>query len=242
MKQMNSSRTPPGPPGKPPGDASVQALFEEIDSEVKAEQFQNFVKKHGALLIVAMLLLVLAVAGFNTWIRMHAEDQRKDSAALIDLIDRDIESVPEDQAKATFLGLEKMADEGTAEGHRAFARLAEAGMLLRSGKEDTAVEVLKILRADNTVRPLYRDYALLMSVRARLGKSDPQVLINELKPMLTTENPWRLSACETAAMLYAQKDDKPKALEFLKSIIDTPDAPLAAVERARSLTRLYSAP
>jgi hypothetical protein len=243
MKQFNPPRTPPtAPPANKPSDASVQALFEEIDSEVKAEQLQNFIKQHGTLLLIGALMLVLVVAGFNTWQRMRAEDQRKDTSELISLMDRDVEKLTPDESKATFLGLEKMGSEGASGGHRALARLAEAGMLFRTGKESDAITVLKKLQDDNTVRPLYRDYALLQSVRARLGKADPQALITELQPILKTENPWRLSACETAAMLYAQKGDKPKALEFLKSIIDTPDTPLAAVERARSLSRLYSAP
>jgi hypothetical protein len=228
------------PPAAPANDASVQALFEEIDSEVKAAQFKEFLKKHGTLLAVLLVVVLLATASVNTWQKMRAQDQMRDTEALLTLLERDTSKLTPDEAKAAVLGLHKMGESASGEGQRVVARLGEANLTFKSEPE-TALAAFRAIENDHSIKPLYRDYAKLMAVRFRMDQEDPQKLIDETQPLLAEGNPWRLSALETAAMLYAKKGDKQKAVGLLQDLVESQDAPLSSIERARALVRLYSA-
>lgn len=225
----------------PKDDAEVAALFEEINSEVKAEQFQVFFSKYGKVIGALLVLIVLGTAVTNTMMNMRNQNLERDSERLITLLDTELDKVSEDEAKATVLDLGKMAKEGTGEGHRIAARLGEAGSLIKKGKMDEALVSLRALAADDTVRPLYRDYARLLEIRARVDKDDAQKLLTEMAPLLDIENPWHISAWETSAVLYAKLGQKDKALDQLNKIIIDPNASAAVVERAKLLSRLYKA-
>jgi hypothetical protein len=245
MRNTAMSRRPSRPNPSPPlpaktaDDVTVQALFDEIDSEVKAKQFSEFMNRYGIYVAVAVLALILGTAGYSTWSNMRGQDNQRDTSNLITLMDKDPASLSDEEAKAGMQAYDKMAKEGTSTGHKMIARFAEAGTLLEKGDTDAALASLRALRSDGSIKPLYRDYALLMEIRARMDKDAPEKVLEDMKPLLESGNAWRISALEIAAMLEAKRGDKAKALEHLKAMTETPDVPLAAVERAKLLTRLY---
>jgi hypothetical protein len=223
-------------------DSEVQALFEEIDMEVKNAQMQKFFASYGKYITALLVLVVIGTAGYSTMMTMRGQSQERDSERLITLLDKELNKVSPDEAKATILDLGKMATEGTGEGHRVAARLGEAGSLIQSGKIDEALASLRALHADASVKPLYRDYAHLLEIRARTDKDDANKLLEEMNPLLAVENPWHVSAWETSAVLYAKLGQKDKAVEQLNKIVIDPTSSSAVVERAKVLSRLYKAP
>lgn len=222
-----------------PVDTEAQALIDEVDAEVKAEQVKNFITRYGTAIIGLLIAIIVGTAGFSTMTNMKMQQQEKDSESLISLLDKDLDKTGADEIKATILDLGKMAKDGSGEGHRVAARLGQAGSYFKEGQTDEGVKALQALSADTSVKPLYRDFAKLLDVRARLDKEDAQKLLNDLTPLLDAKNPWHISATELSAVLYAKLGQKDKAVEQLNKLLIDPDASSAVVERAKLLSRVY---
>ncbi len=222
-------------------DADAQALIDEVDAEVKAEQVKTFFTRYGNFIAGLLIAVIVAVAAGNTMINMRMQDQEKDSEQLITLLDKDLDKVSGDEAKATILDLGKMAAAGSGEGHRVAAGLGEAGSYFKQGNTEAGLKALATLSSDDSIKPLYRDYAKLLSIRARADKDDVQKLIDEMRPLLDAKNPWHISALELSAVFYAKLGQKDKAIEQLNKMVIDPEASTAVVERAKLLSRVYKA-
>ncbi len=220
-------------------DAEAQALIEEVDAEVKAEQVKNFVTRYGYVIGGLIIAVIIATALASTMSTMKVQQEEKDSEALITMLDKDLDKTSTDEVKATILDLGKMANEGSGEGHRVAARLGQAGSYFKEGQPDEAIKALQALSADTSVKPLYRDFARLLDIRARADKDDAQKLLSDLTPLLDAKNPWHISATELSAVLYAKLGQKDKAVEQLNKLLIDPDASSAVVERAKLLGRVY---
>lgn len=244
MAKTNSRpKNVPAPqmPPQAPNDAEAQALIDEVDAEVKAEQLKNFFSRYGHIIGGVVIAFVLATAIASTMTNMKVQQEEKDSETLISLLDKDLDKASADEAKATVLDLANMGQAGSGEGHRIAARLGAAGSYFKQGQVDDAQKQLQALSADTSVKPLYRDFATLLSIRARADKDDAQKLLSELAPLQDAKNPWHISANELAAVLYAKLGQKDKAVEALNKLIIDADASSAVVERAKLLARVYKA-
>ncbi len=230
-----------GKTGRGQENASVQALFDEIDAEVKAERFEKFIKRYGLYIAAAVLLAVVATGAVNVWQNWTIQQRQKETAMLIALMDSDPAALDDTALKAVLKSLITLGKSGHGEGIRLAARSAEISILLRKGQKEAAVERLDAMRKDESLRPLYRDYAALQHVRARLDDAKPEDLAAEIASLLADDNPWRLSALQTAALIDAKMGKRDAAIAKLQRIVDAVDAPLAGREEAQRLLRLYKA-
>lgn len=240
---MNTALKAVPAPGdkKTPEDASVQMLLEEIDSEVKAAQLGKFFEAYGKYVAAGILAVIIGTAGTSMWMNARTQRQENDSAMLGALMDKDVEGMPDNDAKNLLQAYAEFEHNAASDGHKTIARFAEASVLIKKGETDAAIAGLNALREDGAVPPIYRDYALLLSLRLRMDHDDPQKVLDALKPLLAPGNDWQMSASEMAALLYAKMGQKDQALTYLKTIIDTPGVPVPVRERALQLQHLYSA-
>lgn len=222
-------------------EVGAQALIEEIDQEVKAKQAVDFLKKHGKAMAAILLAVILGTAIASAYGNMKTAQQERDTQALIALMQRNPDQLSQDEYKQALKTYVTIGEQGAGEGARVIGRLAEAGLLLAKGERETAVKRLDDMAKATNIRPLYRDFALLMKIRALTDTQDAQQLQDELKPLLDAKNPWYLSALEESAVLYAKAGKKDEAVAQLQGILNTEDAPLSAKERAGLLMRHYSA-
>lgn len=231
----------PAVPSRPAtDDPSVAALLDEIDQEVKAKQFKTFFKRYGSTIATTLIAVIVGTAVASAWTGWQNQQREEDSEKLITLLDNEPEALSDDQYKETLKGYAELGDKAAGSGQRIFARFAEVGLLMRKGETDAAISQLQAVQKDGAFRPLYRDYALLLEVRARMDKEEPQKLLDLMRPLLDPKNAWYLSALESSAILYAKLGKKDEAVSQLQGIVDTVDAPLAAKERANQLMRLYA--
>jgi hypothetical protein len=231
----------PADQGPVPGDGSVQSLFDEIEQEVKAKQFTDFMKKYGKSVAGVLFAVVLGTTIASAWSNIQHTRQAEDSEKLIALLDREPASFSDAELKEALKDYVALGESGAGEGHREIARLAEAGVLAARGEKQTAATRLKEMQGDLSIRPIYRDYALLSEVRMRMDSDKASEMQEALKPLLDPKNAWYLSALELSAVLFAKEGKYQDAMAQLQGIISTEDAPLAAKERANQLARLYSA-
>ncbi|MBI3419766.1 MAG: tetratricopeptide repeat protein [Proteobacteria bacterium] len=239
---VSFARQTPAPPSQKESDPSVQALIDEIDAEVKAENFEKFLKRHGKYIFGAIAAVILGTALANAYTGWMHSEQQKETATLITAMDRDPAALPEADLKMVLEALIRLGKNGHGQGIRLAAGLSEASILFQKDQKDAALERLEQLQKDTTFEPLYRDYVLLQIVRARLDSGKADELLARLNPLVQAEdNPWRLSALQLAALLEARQGHMQEAAAKLQAIVDAPEAPLAAREQATQLMRLYKA-
>lgn len=231
----------PTPPAPHDDDPSVQALFEEITAEVKAENFKKFLERYGNYIAALVLAIVIGTAGFSAWKSWTLHEEQKETAVLISLMNRDPSTFTNEELKSVVESFIQLGKDGHSEGIRFAAGIAEVSTLMKKGEKDAAIQRLDALSGDTSIRPLYRDYARLQSIRAQLDGGDPQVLQARLVTLEDQNNPWHLSALELAAMLDAKAGHPDLAIAKLQRILDAPEASLAAREEASQLLRLYKA-
>jgi hypothetical protein len=135
--------------------------------------------------------------------------------------------------------IKNIAAQSSEAGQKMIARFSEAGNHFTKNNFIEGTSVLRRMIDDKSIGRLYRDYALLLEIRARSDRDDAQKLIDDLKPLTSGNNVWALHAHEMAAVLYAKIGQKDKALEELIMILQSPNASVAALERAKMLTRIY---
>jgi hypothetical protein len=101
--------------------ASVSDIFDEIDEEVRREQFKKLWERYGNLFIALAVLVVIGVGGwqgYDYWRNKQAEQFGAQFTAAADLADKGKHA----EAEKAFA---EIAQKGTT-GYRALAKLREA--------------------------------------------------------------------------------------------------------------------
>ncbi len=232
---------PTTPPPRKDDDPNVQALFEEIDAEVKAESFRKFLERYGNLILAGVAAIVLGTLVFNLYTNWIQKEQQKETAILLALMDRDPSTFTDEDLKSVLETYVRLGKEGHGAGIRLAAAVSEASVLQKKGQKDAAIQRLDQLHNDGSIPRLYRDYALLQEVRMAMDGGDAAKLLSQLQPLLADGNAWQLSALQLAALLEAKQGHADKAVAYLQRVIDAPDASVAAREESLQLLRLYKA-
>ena len=80
-----------------------------------------------------------------------------------------------------------------------------------------------------------RDAATLLSVMNGFADSDPQKVIDRLKPLAADGSPWRYTALDLTAAAKLKAGDKAGALDIYKQLAADPAAPEGARSRATEM-------
>lgn len=204
-------------------------IFEEVDEELKEENFRKLWDRYGKYLIAAVILLVGGVGAYKFWESYVIDQQNSYSEAFISAIALAEEGKNSDAASAftTFA-------EDTSAGYAMLARFREASARRKDGDAAAAIDIYEILSADESIEPLYRDLAVLLSVMAQADKGDPKALSNLLVP-LAAEGAWRHTASEYIGLFALKQGDSATARKRFETIADDAQAPKSARQRAAIL-------
>jgi hypothetical protein len=222
-------------------DASVRALIDEVDADVKAENMRKFFERYGTFIAAGVIAIVLGTAGVNFYRNWMAREQQSETALLIAVMDRDPTAMSEEDLKAMMQTLVRLGKDGHGEGIRFAAGVGEAMALEKKNEKAAAIQRLEQLAKDGSIKPVYRDYALLQKIRMQVDEGDAATLLREVAPLTADSNAWYLSALQLAAILDAKLGHIDEAAAKLRRILDAQDTPIAAREEAQQLLRLYKA-
>lgn len=204
-------------------------IFEEVDEELKEENFKKLWDRYGQYLVVAVVLLVGGVAAFKYWESYTHDQQQAYSEAFISAISLAEEGKNSDAAAAFTV----FAEDANA-GYAMLARFREAAARRKDGDAVAAIDVYEALASDESIQPLYRDLAVLLSVMVQAGSGDASVLSDRLKP-LAGAGPWRHTAAEYLGLFALRKGDIAGARQQFETIADDAQAPEGARQRAAEL-------
>ena len=181
------------------------ALFREVEEELRREQFAKLWERFGTYFIGLAVVVVAIVAGSQIWEARRiananaAGAEYEAAGALL------TSGKTEDALKA----FESIASNGPR-GYAALASLSQAGAYLKLDKRAEALAVFDTLAGDTSADPLLANFARLQAAGLRLGEADFTEMENRLKPLMVDGSPWRFTASEllgTAALKAGKLDE-----------------------------------
>lgn len=204
-------------------------IFEEVDEELKEENFKKHWERYGQYVIAAAVLLVVGVAAFKFWQSYSLEQKLEHAERYIAAMRLDSEGKHAEAAGALAVLAEDAAD-----GYAMIARFREAALRRKAGETAAAVDIYETLADDGSIKPLYRDLAVLLSVMTQADTGDADALAARLKP-LAEGGPWRHTANEYLGLFALRKGDTAAARQSFEAVADDPEAPAGARQRAAEL-------
>lgn len=195
-------------------------FIEEVDEELKRERYMDLWRKYGTLIVGAVLIVVIAVAGTVGW-RQYRKNERIEAGLAFMDARALAEKGKTEEALAAFKAL---GTNGVA-GYRELARFQEAAVLARQGNEAAAAGVYDSIARDGGTDKLFRDLALILYTLSVADRAEPKALMDRLKPLTESSSPWRFSALEITALLERRRGDTDAAKAIYRKLADDEKAP-----------------
>ncbi len=205
-------------------------VFNEVDDEVRQEQWQKLFRAYGAYVIGAVASFVLVFAGSIAWdeyqtSRRQLESQRYEAAS---------QTLSDGDASLAAQQFGSLADDA-GDGYGALARLREADALAKAGDVTGAVATLDRLADDGGADTAFRDLARLFSVYQLMDSALRDELDRRLAPLLTDQSPWRASARELSGLIALRAGETSAARDLFTAIVEDSASPSAARSRAAGM-------
>ena len=212
------------------------ALFKEIDEELRQDKANEVWKAYGNYIIGGALALILGVAGFQAW-QSYDTNQRMARGKSFDAALVLSSGNKTDEALVAF---GKIA-EGNNDGYAQLARFREAGLLAAKSDYAGSAAVYKSLSEDDGLDQQYRDLAVVLGALQELNSPGGDTsLTDRLESLVAATNPWRHSAREALGIAALKNGDKTKAREQFKAIADDATTPQGLAQRAGEMLKTIS--
>lgn len=201
-------------------------IFDEIEEEVRAERLQRFFARYAGLLLLGVILIVAAVAGWRIWEWRQARFNAVAGAQFLTALSEAQTPGPAGKtarltATAMLMGL---AENGPP-GYRTLARLRAAALLADEGKLPDALNLYNQVAADGSADPLLRSLASLLWAERQIDTGDPQVLEARLRPLTSDDSKWRPLAERDLALLELRQKRTDAARTRLRQLEADKSAP-----------------
>ena len=194
-------------------DTPNEVFLREVDENLRRDQMEQFAKRYGTWLIVAVVLFLAAFAGYLYWQKKQQEKATAQSEELMSIYN-DIGTGKADAAKKKLQLLETARSDVV----RSLALLTEAAIALDSNDRDTALSKYRAISDDKGIPQPYRDLALLRATTLEFDKLKPEEVISRMEPMTKPGNPWFGSAGELTAMAYIKQGHNDQAGRLFAAI------------------------
>ena len=209
-------------------------IFREIDEELRRDNWLKLWQRYNRYIIGAVILVLLIVGAIVAW-RNHQLSLRQAQSVRYEAGLALLRQGKEAEAAKIFASV---GDEGAAYGQ--LAAFEAADLAAKSGDRKAAIADYDKLAASSDVDPELRDVATLLSVMNGFADSDPKAVIDRLKPLAESGNPWRSTALELTAAARLKSGDKTAALDIYKKLADDLAAPEGVRARAAEMAAVLA--
>jgi len=210
----------------------VSDIFNEVDEEVRREQLKRLWDRYGTLIVAALILFVIAIAGWRAYewwaARKAAETGAAFEAAMV-LSDQGKTA----EAQAAFA---KIAADGNG-GYRVLARLREISELAQTDSK-AAVSAYDAMSTDSSVSQVLRDLAALRAGGLQVDIAPYDQVQRRLEPLTSATGPFRHTAREYLALSAWRAGDTAATKKWVDAILSDGETPAAARSRADVLSAL----
>ncbi|WP_170294882.1 tetratricopeptide repeat protein [Roseospira navarrensis] len=203
-------------------DPAEEALFREVDEDLRAEQMQKLWKQYGGYIVGAAVMVVAIVAGFQGWTAWQASVRADEAERYFNAVSGPGVGGP---------ALEALAENGET-GYAPLARLQRANQLADEGDTAGAIAAYDALASDGGEPTPLRHLASLLAALHAMEVEDPTSVRGRLSPLTADDSPWRFLARELMATLDMKEGRTAEARETFAALVDERDAPPGVRSRA----------
>ena len=206
------------------------AFFREVSEEVRRDQMQGLARRYGLLVIAAVVVALVILAGVLAW-RSHRETVAGEEGEKL-------------TAAMTALGAGNSAQAGPQldavvkddeKGYAPLARLLQADMQVQQNKPALAAATFLGIAHDGTVPQPLRDLALVRATAMAFDTLAPAEVINRMKPLAVVGAPWFGSAGELTGLAYLKLGQTEPAGKLFAAVAQDKGVPQTIRARAAQL-------
>lgn len=200
-------------------------IFQEVDEEVRREQLKKLWERYGNLLVAAMIVVLVAVAGW----RGYEWWQNRKSAEIGAKFDTAAVLFDQDKAAEAATAFDELAKSATP-GYRMLAQLRAAEALAKSDPK-SAVATYDAVANDSSVDRGLRDLAAIRAAMLLVDDAPYGDIAARLEPLAGPTKAFRHSARELLALSAWRNKDGAAAQRWFDIV--TADAETPPSVRAR---------
>ena len=206
---------------------TAESFVREVDENLRRDQMAERAKRYGGVVAVAVVLFLIAVAGYLYWQhrqRLEAEAGTEQLAGAL----QDIGSNKMATAPAQLDALRQTDVEGV----KATAGLTRASLALQQGNRKLASTIYAEIAADTSLSQAFRDVALVRGTALDYDSLKPDEVIARLQPIAEPGQPFFGSAGEMVGMALIAKGQKSAAAQLFAKIAADKGVPESLRSRA----------
>lgn len=204
-----------------------ETFLREVDENLRRDQMQDFFKRYGTWLIIAVVLFLAASGGFIWW-KQHEVKRSGVEVEKLAAIYKDVGSGKMDQAPQQLDELSKSGSKAV----RASALFARAALALQQNDAKLAVSTYKSIADDSGLPKPYRDAALVRQTALEFDQLQPGDVIARLQPLAKPGEPWFGSAGEMTALALVKQGKRQEAGQLYATIAKDQGVPQTIRARA----------
>ena len=195
----------------PPNNAD--SFVREVNENLQRDQMAERAKRYGGIVLGALLLFLLAIAGYLYW----QDRQRKQAEAGTEQLTAVMQDIGAAKMAKVPASLDALR-QSDAEGVKAIAGLSRAALALQQGNRKLASTIYAETAADKSFAKPYRDLALVRGTSLDFDSIKPDEVIARLQPLAVAGEPFFGSAGELVGMALLAKGQKPAAAQLFAQI------------------------
>lgn len=190
--------------GLPP--QTNEAFLREVDEQVRLDTAARFWKRWGRVLIGAVVAGLVAFGAYLWWQSNRSAVAGVEGEKLSQSLDDLGENRP--QKAETEL---KSLSTSSSSGYRASAALALAASMLAKNDMKGAAQAYARIAADPSIAQPFRDIALVRQTASEFDTLRPERVVDRLKQLAISGQPWFGSAGEMTAIAYMKMNKNREA-------------------------------
>lgn len=215
------------------GTAPNEGFLREVDEALREQEMLDAAKRYGKLVALAIVALLVALAGYLIWDSRSTAAQGERGEQLTIALD-EVETGKLDPAKASLAAL---ADNGSG-GSQSAARLMQAGVLAEQGKTVEAQKLFAAVAADGDAPQAFRDLATVREVSLGFDTMPADQVVARLKPLAVPGKAFFGSAGEILGFAYLKQARPDLAGPLFAAIARDKTLPQSLQRRVRQMAGL----
>jgi hypothetical protein len=212
----------------------VSDIFQEVDDEVRREQFKKLWERYQVYIIAAAVLVVLAVAGWRAYDWWETKKAAEAGAAFEAAIALSEQGKHAD-AEAAFA---KIAESSTTT-YRSLALMRAAAELAQTDPK-AAVAAYDKIAANSSVSPELRDLAGVRAGALLVDNGSFSDARQRLEPLTEADHTFKHTARELLALAAWRAGDTAAARHWIEMISTDPGTPPDERNRMEMLSALMA--